>query len=95
VINLTPLPLSPEDLEFLDERLGKGPVHLLSRGFGDCNIDSTGVPGIWQVRYYNSTEKLILNTLEVTDIPVVACAADEDIAASASRLQDMLELYRT
>ncbi len=94
VINLTLLPLSAEDLEFLDERLGKGPVHLLSRGYGDCHIDSTAVPGIWQVRYYNSTEKLILNTLEVTDIPVVACAAPEDLTASAARLQDMLEPYR-
>lgn len=95
VINLTLLPLSPEDLEFLDHCLGSGPVQVLSRGYGDCHILSTGVPGIWQVRYYNSTEKLILNTLEVTDIPLVACAAPEDIAASARRLQDMLEPYRT
>lgn len=95
VINLTLLPLSPEDLEFLDARLGSGPVQVLSRGYGDCHVLSTGIPGIWQVRYYNSTEKLILNTLEVTDVPVVACAAPEDIQASAARLRDMLEPYLT
>ena len=39
-------------------------------------------------------DTLILNTLEVTHIPEVACAATEDIRASQERLQVMLEVYR-
>ena len=94
VINLTLLPLTVEDRDFLDQTLGRGPVSILSRGYGDCRINSTGVPYVWWVRYYNSTGTLILNTLEVVDIPLVARAAQEDFQDSSQRLQDMLEPYR-
>ncbi len=93
VINLTLLPLSPEDVDFLDKVLSTGPVRILSRGYGDCAVTSTAVPHVWWVRYYNSTGKLILNTLEVVEMPIVACAAPEDIRASAGRLKDILEPY--
>ncbi len=93
VINLTLLPLMEQDVGFLDESLGKGPVSILSRGYGDCTILSTGVPDIWWVRYFNSTGKLILNTLEVVDLPLVARAAMEDIRDSGRRLRDILEPY--
>lgn len=94
VINLTLLPLTDRDVAFLDESLGKGPVSILSRGYGDCAITSTGVPNIWWVRYFNSTGKQILNTLEVVDLPLVARAALEDIRDSGRRLHDILEPYR-
>ena len=91
VINLTLLPFSEADHAFLDERLGTGPVTMLSRGFGNCRITSTRLPHVWWVRYFNSMNTLILNTLEVVDVPPVACAAPEDIAASARRLTDVLD----
>ncbi|MEN8132716.1 MAG: hydrogenase expression/formation C-terminal domain-containing protein [Pseudomonadota bacterium] len=94
VINLTLLPLSKEDVSFLDRTLGLGPVSILSRGYGDCRITSTAVPNVWWVRYYNSTGTLILNTLEIVDIPVAACAAEEDLQDSALRLKEMLEPYQ-
>ena len=93
VVNLTLLPLTEQDVGFLDESLHKGPVSILSRGYGDCTILSTGVPDIWWVRYFNSTGKLILNTLEVVDLPLVARAAMEDIRDSGRRLRDILEPY--
>jgi hydrogenase-1 operon protein HyaF len=93
VINLTLLPLSEEDTLFLDERLGRGPVDILSRGYGSCRVISTAMPNIWWVRYYNSMGTLILNTLEVVDVPLVACAAQDDIEDSAHRLKEILEPY--
>jgi hydrogenase-1 operon protein HyaF len=94
-INLTLLPLSDGDHLFLDQVLGTGPVETLSRGYGNCNILSTAYPGIWRVRYSNSLGTPILNTLEVTDIPEVACAAQEDLDDSRRRLQELLEPYWT
>ncbi len=94
VINLTLLPLSEEDTTFLEQVLGRGPVTLLSRSYGDCHIISTTLPNVWWVRYLNSMDKLLLNTLEVVDMPVVACAALEDIRDSQTRLRDMLVQYR-
>jgi hydrogenase-1 operon protein HyaF len=93
VINLTLLPLSEGDIRYLGETLGRGPVETLSRGYGDCQITSTAYPGLWWVRYTNSMGKQILNTLEITDIPLVACAAQEDLDDSRRRFHELLEPY--
>ncbi len=95
VVNLTLLPLSEGDVHFLGEMLGTGSVETLSRGYGDCKITSTAYPGIWWVRYTNSMGTPILNTLEVTDIPAVACAALEDLDDSRRRFRELLEPYWT
>ncbi len=92
-INLTLLPLSEAELEFIDQRLGRGPIDILSRAYGKCEVISTGTAGIWWVRYYNSMGVLILNTLEVVDVPNVVKAAPEDLADSAERLKEILEPY--
>ena len=93
VINLTLLPLSEEDMALLGSRLGVGPITILSRGYGNCRIGSTQKNNIWWIKYYNSDDKIILNTIEVIDIPEVAAAAPEDIEDSAERLQDILGVY--
>jgi hydrogenase-1 operon protein HyaF len=93
VINLSLLPLCDADIEFLDEQLGHGSVDILSRSYGKCQVSATLVRNVWWVRYYNSMSTLILNTLEVVDVPHVACAAPEDLQDSASRLDEILSLY--
>ena len=93
VINLSLLPLSDEDVSYLDARLGPGPVTILSRGYGNCRISSTGTRNGWYVRYFNSREAVILNTIEITEIPSVACAAPEDLEDSAQRLGEILDVY--
>ncbi|MGR8935317.1 MAG: hydrogenase expression/formation protein [Gammaproteobacteria bacterium] len=92
-INLSLLPQTEEDLAFLAQRLGKGTLTILSRGYGNCRISATATRYVWWVQYFNSQDILILNTLEVADVPGVACAAAEDIADSYQRLQEMLKVY--
>jgi len=93
IINLSLLPHTEEDLMFLSDSLGIGPVIVLSRGYGNCRISSTRTRDVWWVQYFNSQETLILNTLEISSIPEVACAAPEDIADSARRLEEILRIY--
>jgi len=92
VINLSLLPFSPEDHRYLSECTGTGAVTILSRGYGNCRITSTQVNGLWRVQYFNSTDQLILDTLEITDIPAVACAAKEDLDDSCERLKEIREV---
>lgn len=94
VINLSLLPHTEEDLIFLDERLGEGELIILSRGYGNCRIRSTGTRNCWWVRHYNSQDTLILNCLEISLIPNVALAAPEDLADSAERLAEIMDLYK-
>ncbi|MEQ3652439.1 MAG: hydrogenase expression/formation C-terminal domain-containing protein [Glaciecola sp.] len=94
VVNLSLLPLSNEDVVLLGERLGVGPTVILSRGYGNCRIGATNCKNVWWIKYYNSEDALILNTIEVIDIPEVAIASPEDIGDSAHRLLEMLEIYQ-
>lgn len=91
VINLTLLPLTPEDQTVLERAAPVGPVAILSRGFGNCRITSTLLRNLWRVQYFNSMQTLILNTLEVVEVPEVAMAAAEDLADSRDRLRELLD----
>lgn len=90
VINLTLLPQSEQDLECLGDSLGRGSVSMLSRGYGNCRVTATGLREVWWVQYFNSNDKLILNTLEVTPVPAAVLAAQEDLDDSAERLREIL-----
>lgn len=90
VVNLTLLPLTPEDHRVLDESIEVGPVAIISRGFGNCRITSTSVRNVWRVQYFNSMQTLILNTIEVVDVPEVALAAAEDLHDSRERLRELV-----
>lgn len=93
VINLSLLPQTEQDLALLEQRLGRGSTTILSRGYGNCRIGATATRNVWWVQYFNSQDTLILNTLEISDMPSVACASAEDIADSAQRLQEILAVY--
>lgn len=90
ILNLSLFPLPPEDSAFLESELGFGGLRLVTRGYGECRVALTAVPGVWWVRYYNSTEQSILDTLEITRFPQVALAAPEDLEDSGTRLRDVL-----
>ncbi len=94
VVNLTLLPLTHQDIAFLDYRLGTGRVLILSRGYGNCRITNCYLPNTWRVVYYNSMDTVILNSIEVTDMPDVACAAPEDLGDSVARVQEVLQWVR-
>ncbi len=94
VINLSLLPQTEEDLIFIDTMLGTGPTTILSRGYGNCRIHSTATHNVWRVKYFNSRDALILNTIEVVDVPAVALASQDDIGDSVERLQEILKVYQ-
>lgn len=91
VVNLTLMPLSPEDAAHLDAVLDGGSVVILSRGFGNCRISSTAARHVWRVQYFNNMQTLILNTLEVVALPEVALAASEDLRESQQRLTELVQ----
>ncbi len=94
-VNFSLLPHTPEDLTFIEQRLGIGATTILSRGYGNCRVTATATPNVWWVRYYNSVDTLILDTVEIVDVPAVVCAAAEDIADSAERLAEILDALAT
>lgn len=94
VVNLTLFPLSVVDHGVLESALPVGPVAMISRGFGNCRITSTLARDVWRVQYFNSMNTLILNTIEVVDVPEVALAAAEDLADSCGRIAELIAWMR-
>ncbi|RZS57882.1 hydrogenase expression/formation protein [Sphaerotilus mobilis] len=94
VVNLTLLPVTSEDIGWLDHHLGTGRVVILSRGYGNCRITNCLAAGTWRLVYYNSQDQVILNTIEIGPLPEVACAAPEDLHDSVERLADVLHWVR-
>lgn len=90
VINMTLLPVSDADLDTLYGWLGHREVSILSRGYGNCRITSTRLANVWWVQYFNTMDTLILNTIEVVDMPEVALAAVEDYEDTIERLREYL-----
>lgn len=94
VVNLSLLPHSPEDLDWLSEALGEGAVTILSRGYGNCRVTACAQAHVWKVQFYNSMDTLILDTFEVCEMPEVALAAAEDLTDSAIRIRDVIEAIK-
>lgn len=92
-MSLTQLPMSEADTAFLQETLGAGPVRIVSRGYGTCRIQACAVHGVWSVQFFNASDAMLLDKLEICDVPVVACAAEEDFRDSAERLREIEEAY--
>jgi hydrogenase-1 operon protein HyaF len=93
VINFSLLPMTPEDMAFLQATLGQGPVRLASRGYGQVRAVATAARGVWSVQYTNTMDTVVLDTLEIGDVPAVAVAADEDFADSSVRLGEIEGAY--
>jgi len=94
VLNLSLLPMSENDLAYLVEALGLAGVSILSKGYGDCRIRLTGLPNVWWVQYFNASDQMILNTLEIARIPQAAQAARQDLEDSLQRIGELLTMLR-
>lgn len=93
IINFTLLPMSEADMALMRETLGAGQVDLVSKGYGKCRVCSTRWPHVWSVQFFNAMDTIILDSLEVGDVPVSVRAAGDDFVDSSVRLLEIIEAY--
>lgn len=89
LFDLTHCPLSSDDHALIDRTLKTGTVWGWSLGYPACQAVTTSVRCIWRVRYRNG-DKLVLDTIEIVDIPAVLRAQREDIDDSLTRFDTLL-----
>ena len=90
VVSFTLMPMNAPDMKHLEQQLGHGPVRGESKGYGRCKVELTAHQNVWSVQHFNSTGALVLDTLEVGDVPVALTAGAEDFEDSATRLAELL-----
>lgn len=93
VMNFTLFPMTPADSAFLAKVIGESGVRVASGGYGAARVVMTGIRHVWAVQYLNGLGDVILDTLEIGDLPDAVVASPEDFEDSAERLTDMMEAY--
>jgi hydrogenase-1 operon protein HyaF len=94
-IDLRSLPMSPEDRIELQATLGQGEVQATLSAGGISTLRETGVSGVWWVEHRDRQGELVAELIEVTAIPQILEASNEEMAAGASALRVRLSMNRT
>lgn len=87
-IDLTALPLTPADLDWLREKLGQGEISVRLDANGESTLVETRCPGLWWVTHKNVQGAVVAQFLEVAYVPELVKADRGDVQNG----QEYLEL---
>ena len=90
-IDLTALPLTPEDYRQLREALGAGAVVAEVQAGGATQVRETACPGVWWITHSDERGAVLAEAIEVCAIPAILCAPREDMSAGLARLEGLLQ----
>jgi len=89
-IDLRSLPLSPGDVQFLEQNLGLGEVTAEVSALGPSTVQETALHGVWWVRHYNGNDEVMAEFLEITHCPDIIRAHPADVRDSLEDLRARL-----
>jgi len=89
-IDLRSLPLAPGEEERIENVLGEGEVRAELDALGPTVVQETSYPGVWLVTHRNSEQEVVARFVEVTRMPELLNAQQEDIELAVSRLETEL-----
>ncbi len=90
-IDLRGMPLTPAEERQLLDRLGEGEVAASLDALGRSSIRETRFPGVWMCVHENHAGEVIGKFIEVTRIPRILTAQQEDMDDALVRLTRELE----
>jgi hydrogenase-1 operon protein HyaF len=78
-IDLSALPLTPADKEWLKTRLGSGEIHVTLEAEGPSSLDETACPGVWWITHRDPQGRVQSEFIEVTYVPDLIRAHPDDV----------------
>ncbi|MCP3672636.1 MAG: hydrogenase expression/formation protein [Gammaproteobacteria bacterium] len=90
VVDLRSIPLAPGEEEKLINLLGCGEVVVKLEALGLSEIYETQYPGVWLVTHFNTDSSIIGRFVEITLIPEILKAQQEDMKDSLLQLDEAL-----
>lgn len=91
-LDLSAIPFGPGDRDKLFEALGNGEVNAIVDALGETQIRETAYPGVWVTRHLNPMGEEIATHIEVARVPAMLATPEADLAASAVRLAEALNV---
>ena len=92
-IDLTSLPMTPQEDQQLERLLGTGEVRAQLDALGTSDITETAIPGVWRVTHYNGDRVVVGRFLEITDCPAILKSQREDLPAAIEQLDGLIDDY--
>jgi len=88
-IDLSALPLTPADLDWLRSRLGAGELTAILRAQGESTFDETACSGVWWVTHRNAQGAVTAQFIEVAFVPELVQAQAGDVADGLGYLESL------
>jgi hydrogenase-1 operon protein HyaF len=89
-IDLSALPLTPADLDWLREKLGEGEIAVALQANGESTLAETACPGVWWVTHHNEQGAVAAQFIEVAFVPELVKAHPQDVALGLEQLELMI-----
>lgn len=89
-IDLSALPLTPADLDWLRGQLGTGEIAITLQASGESTLKETACHGIWWVTHCNEAGAVTSQFIEVAFVPELVKAHPQDVAIGQGRLQSLI-----
>lgn len=86
-IDLSALPLTPADLDWLHEKLGEGEIAVTLQANGESTLNETACPGVWWVTHHNEQGTVISQFIEVAFVPELVKAHPQDVQTGQASLE--------
>jgi hypothetical protein len=92
-IYINKLPLTEEDKHVILDVLRDGQVKIFLKSASQkVEWRETGISGVWIGVFFDRDEKPILETIEITDFPMLAMSQREDIEEAIKTLEDRIKI---
>jgi len=88
-IDLSALPLTPADLDWLRGKLGSGEIAITLQANGESTLNETACPGVWWVTHHNEQGVVASQFIEVAFVPELVKAHPQDVAIGLEKLEFM------
>ena len=89
-IDLSALPLTPNDLDWLREKLGSGEISVTLQASGESTLNETACPGVWWVTHRNEQGAVTSQFIEVAFVPELVKAHPQDVTSGLETLEFMI-----
>ena len=88
-IDLRAMPWSAGEEHKLEQMLGRGEVTIELNALGKSIFQETRYSGVWLISHYNEAEELIGKIIEISYLPDMVFAQQEDISRGLERIKTL------
>lgn len=88
-IDLRAMPWSAGEEHKLEQMLGRGEVTIELNALGKSIFQETRYSGVWLISHYNEAEELIGKIIEISFLPEMVFAQQEDISRGLERIKTL------